>query len=387
MEAPEFKLKVDLSVPAAGQVAPIEHAEATVATDANALVIDRQEAGDLSATPVGRPPQPPQAMVYTTGLNQLPQVEVQLLEDLKAEPMSIAGLVRRLAMGGLGLLCLTVWLIDFSDSGRMPWQTLGHYYEAFLGEPNVPTPVARKKSKNSDSKPIEIAIAPEDRVPLPQNPVMFQNPYVNPDWRVDKKPELRDKKMSAGEERDLLKRLEDMDKDKKGFQKIVEIENLMKKREDGSEDALTQLLEDPKLWVRFNAGLALADLGYLVRNADLKRIVGDDPDDRIARFVARLANKDRCSEQCLNLLGGLLAHVGPRARHAIIDAFEYRQLESVADAMVRASFDKEDGIRAKAIAWLLRNPVTDERWWKNYKMAFLNNEQKETQSQLTPTVH
>lgn len=265
-----------------------------------------------------------------------------------------------LVLGGFILVIAGGFFWNFAVNHESPKQTLTQLYHFLTGtQADVPVVVANKVPKRPSIKLAEVP-APAVLVhATTQVGQTFENPYLRLKNELSEKPPRRTAILHAKEENQWRTGLENPFY----YQRYKTVLDIVAARKYGSEAILRDALKTGKFWMRMQAVIGLADMGYEIKKEDIKMALGDAHRELRSRYFARL-EQGPCGVGCLLIARGALSELDSTGRLQILKVIAKDHSMMTADHMVAASFDREKAVRDFAIEWLLRNPVEESDWWR-----------------------
>jgi hypothetical protein len=236
-----------------------------------------------------------------------------------------------LAMIGLGILLGGVFYVFSEDfSLESLWSFNG---EEASDEPPAAQP---KKAK----KKVEVVQTVESPTPQPIQPnsniwASLGNELAGP---------VKDPERSLTQD-ELHSFREKLESDVT-YQRYLAAYELGKLHASGGEDLLHQLIQDPKLWTRMRAVIALADLGEEISEEEFKTAVGQERTDLYIGFFKRFEKSEPCSEGCYFVARQAMRYLPARARASVLNLISIEQ-SSIGKRFVDAA--KQDSEMGKYI--------------------------------------
>ena len=150
------------------------------------------------------------------------------------------------------------------------------------------------------------------------------------------------------------------------FQRYKAVLSLVGNRYDGSEPLLRDALQTGKFWMRMQAVMGLADMGYTVTPEDIKTALSEGHNELRERYFARY-ERGACTLGCQYVARGTLMFLNAPGRLAALRVMSADKNIETGDYMVAATFDSDERVRAFATTWLLSHPVSEDDWWRVYE--------------------
>lgn len=259
------------------------------------------------------------------------------------------------------LVCGFAWNAVAND--QSPLNTLIQFWDLLTGPGEASMPVAKpirpKRDLNQavESEPKADA-APKKAVHVGQT---FATPYLNLENVLSEKMARRTGALHAELENQFREGLSH----EFYYQRYKAVQDIVAARKDGSEPLLREALQFGKFWMRMNALIGLADMGYVVSDEDIKLAIGDAHHELSERFFARFVEGE-CNLGCQFVARGSLSYLSSSGRLQALKVMAKEISSITGEFMVAATFDQDERVRNFAQTWLLKHPVEESEWWRVY---------------------